>query len=291
MPAELYFNCIRSRGFLAGVHIPPPPAGRPWFMTATDPKDNTGPDAGTAYPDFSDTTPATRDAADAAESGDVLTVFETLESAFWWVAVGPFPLTIHPRHIADLPDRALTLYQLRVRLASPTVSRASRAVIWSYLARHARTPGPQQADWTIATAGMALPALVRIVATLTRNPRNQPDTGRGGCDLADLEAAALGGFYHELRRTDTDPRDPRLLSRLLTAAERAARTLRDTGRRAPTTSGSDREAPTTPATGRMLKRRYPNHAARQLQRARAQARNTRQARQQSGPTRGGQVRP
>lgn len=270
-------------------------------MTATDPKDNTGPDAGTAHPDFSDTTPATRDAADAVESGDVLTVFETLESAFWWVAVGPFPLTIHPRRIADLPDRPLTLYQLRVRLASPTVSRASRAVIWSYLARHARTPGPQQADWTIATAGMALPALVRIVATLTRahhTQPSQPGSGRGGCDLADLEAAALGGFYHELRRTGTDPRDPRLLSGLLKAAERAARTLRDTGRRAPTTRSSDGDGagqgvdpPTAPATGRMLKRRYPSHAARHLERARAQARNTRQARQQSGPTRGGQVRP
>jgi hypothetical protein len=266
-------------------------------MSATDQKDNTSP---AAYPEFSDTTPPPENAADeAAESGDVLTVFETLESAFWWVAVGPFPLTIHPRNIADLPDRPLTLYQLRVRMASPTVSRASRAVIWAYLARHARTPGPQQADWTIATAGMALPALVRIVATLTRTQSGAGREGRDGgrdvggreVDIADLEAAALGGFYDELRRPSTDVRDPRLLARLLMAAERAAHTVRDTGRRAPASGERAAAGFDPPPMVRMLKRRYQSSTARQVGRARAQARNLRQARQQSGRTRGGQARP
>jgi hypothetical protein len=227
------------------------------------------------------------------DSADVLTVFETLESAFWWVAVGTLPLTIHPRGFADLPDRPATLYQLRVRLSSATVSAESRAAIWSYIVRNARTPGPQQPDWTIAAAGLALPELMRIVASLARDQQGP------GCDVADLEAAALGAFYHELRRIDLDnTRDPRLRRRLLTAAYRGARTLRDTTTHTPTRKPATGERADTRAaksdenaTTRAGAHQYPPSAGRAVVRARGQAQRARLARQRAGHTRGGQVRP
>lgn len=147
-------------------------------------------------------------------------VLETCERVFGLLVTGPSPLAIHPRHFSDLPDRSLPLHQLRVLLASPAVSPRTRAAIWCYLVRRARTRGRQQAAWTVGCAGLALPELVRIVAALAR---------RYGGDVADLEAAVLGGFLAELRRVDLDDsRDRRIRRRLLMAAYRAARALRDT---------------------------------------------------------------
>lgn len=245
--------------------------------------------------------------AESGTSAEVLTVFEALESAFWWVAVGAMPLTIHPRGFADLPDRPATLYQLRVRLSSDSVSPQSRAAVWSYVVRHARTPGAQQPDWTIAAAGLALPEMVRIVHALGRDQHREQhsDQHRGArCETADLEAAALGAFYSELRRTDLDnTRDPELRRRLLMAAYRAARTLRDT------TSHATARAATHPATHPgetgdrargggdhagaepAAEQPYPHFSARALDGTRANAQRARQTRQRAGRTRGGQVRP
>jgi hypothetical protein len=145
---------------------------------------------------------------------------ETCERVFGLLVTGPAPLAIHPRHFTDLPDRSLPLHQLRVLLASPAVSPQTRAAIWCYLVRRARTRGRQQAAWTVGCAGLALPELVRIVAALSRHYSG---------DIADLEAAVLGGFLAELRRVDLDDsRDRRIRRRLLMAAYRAARSLRDT---------------------------------------------------------------
>lgn len=213
---------------------------------------------------------------------EAATVFETLESAFWWVSVGPLPVTVHPHGFTDLPDRPLSLHQLRVRLASPSVSAASRAAIWSYLVGRARTQGARQPDWTIAAAGVALPDLVRMVATLFHRP-----AGRA-CDIGDLEAAALGGFYAELRRTDSgDTHDPRIRRRLLMAAYRAARTLRDTT-----------NTPTSTGTGTVVSTGAPHTApgngstrpARAVERDRQRARLARAARRR-GHARDEQVRP
>ncbi|MBB6379694.1 hypothetical protein BKA01_006969 [Pseudonocardia eucalypti] len=158
--------------------------------------------------------------------------------------MGPLPVTVHPHGFTDLPDRPLSLHQLRVRLASPTVSAASRAAIWSYLVARARTPGARQPDWTIAAAGIALPDLVRMVATLFHRP-----AGRAS-DIGDLEAAALGGFYAELRRTDLeDTHDPRIRRRLLMAAYRAARTLRDTTNTPTNSTGTATSTGTGTGTG------------------------------------------
>lgn len=147
-------------------------------------------------------------------------VFETLEMAFGYLVTGPAPLAMKGHLFPDLPDRHIPLHQLRVRLLSPLVSNSTRAAVWSYLVRQARTRGARQSSWTVGAAGMALPELLRIVGALARTYAGE---------LEDLEAAALGAFLGELRRVDLDDtRDPRLRWRLLTAAYRATRTLRDT---------------------------------------------------------------
>ena len=152
--------------------------------------------------------------------GRSATVFETLEAAFWWLCTGHGALRIHGRRLAGLPDQPLPLYQLRVRLASSRVSPPTRAAVWRYLVGQARTRGPLQNSWTVGCAGLALPELSRIVGSLSR--------GFSG-DLDDLEAAALGAFLGELRRVDLDNlADHRLRLRLLMAAYRGARALRDT---------------------------------------------------------------
>lgn len=146
-------------------------------------------------------------------------VLETAEAAFWWLGNQPGSLTVNGWRFPDLPDRAIPLFQLRVRLASTRISPRTRAVVWGYLVRQARTRGPRQNAWTVACAGLALPELTRIVAALGRGFRGEID---------DLEAACLGGFLGELRRVDLDNLgDHKLRWRLLTAAYRAARALRD----------------------------------------------------------------
>lgn len=161
-------------------------------------------------------------------------VLETCERVFGLLVTGPAPLAIHPRHFTDLPDRPLPLHQLRVLLASPAVSAQTRAAIWCYLVRRARTRGRQQAAWTVGCVGLALPELVRIVTALARHYSG---------DIADLEAAVLGGFLSELRRVDlNDSRDRRIRRRLLMAAYRAARALRDTTDR-PDPAGSTGTTP------------------------------------------------
>ena len=166
----------------------------------------------------------------------------TLEYAFYVIGTGPGGITVHGGRFTDLPDRPLSLPVLRARLATTEVSPRTRAAIWAHLVTQARTRGPRQSTWTVVCAGMARPELSRIVASLTRptitdtsphmvGRRHRLDRrGVGRAELiADLEAAALGGFLAEVRRTDLDNlTDALLRRRLLAAGYRAARTVRDT---------------------------------------------------------------
>lgn len=170
-------------------------------------------------------------------------VFETLEMAFGYLVTGPAPLAVKGHLFPDLPDRHIPLHQLRVRLLSPLVSTSTRAAVWSYLVRQARTSSPRQSSWTVGAAGMALPELLRIVGALARSYAGE---------LEDLEAAALGAFLGELRRVDLDDtRDPRLRWRLLIAAYRATRTLRDTTHTTIPDPGAQHGRARTPAGGRV----------------------------------------
>ncbi|GAA5176668.1 hypothetical protein GCM10023321_85620 [Pseudonocardia eucalypti] len=175
-------------------------------------------------------------------------VFATLENTFRWLVTGPYPLAVHPRRFPDLPDLPVPLDRLRALLASPAVCASSRAAVWSYLVRQARTSSPDQAAWTVAAAAVALPDLMRIVATLSpphRRPHQRPEL------RAELEAAALGGFLSELRRHDhNDARDPRIRWLLLMSAYRGARALRDT-----TTSTSGRDGTAAPENAPTLTQR------------------------------------
>jgi hypothetical protein len=160
----------------------------------------------------------------------------TLEYAFYVIGTGPGGITVHGGRFTDLPDRPLSLPVLRARLATTEVSPRTRAAIWAHLVTQARTRGPRQSTWTVVCAGMARPELSRIVASLTRPAMTDTSLhsldrrGVGRAELiADLEAAALGGFLSELRRTDLDNlTDALLRRRLLAAGYRAARTVRDT---------------------------------------------------------------
>jgi hypothetical protein len=155
-------------------------------------------------------------------------VFATCEKAFILLASGPGALSLDTRAFHDLPARRRTpLHLLRVHLAATGVSAATRAAVWAHLVTRARgthpSGGPRAAAavrWTVATAGMALPELLGITAAVS--PRFRGDT-------ADLEAATLGAFLAELRRPDLDqPTHAGTRHRLLTAAYRGARTVRET---------------------------------------------------------------
>jgi hypothetical protein len=158
-------------------------------------------------------------------------VFATCEKAFIALVSGPGALSLDTRAFPDLPARRRTpLHLLRVHLASTGVSAATRAAVWAHLVTRARGThprgGPPTADaaarvrWTVATAGMALPELLRITTAVS---------SRYPGDTADLEAATLGAFLAELHRPDLDhPTHARTRHRLLTAAYRGAYTVRET---------------------------------------------------------------
>lgn len=149
-------------------------------------------------------------------------VIASLDWAFRMLVIPPDPLGINGWPYPDLPSRLIPLDQLRTRLASAAIGNRTRARVWAYLVRQARTRGPRRPAWTVGLAGVALPELIRVVNNLTPGYHGDAD---------DLEAAALGGFLSELRRLNpshiTD-QHPGIRVQLLRAGYRAARALRDT---------------------------------------------------------------
>ncbi|MFE1961540.1 hypothetical protein [Streptomyces sp. NPDC059479] len=96
---------------------------------------------------------------------------------------------------------------MRDLLLRSRCSRRTRDAVWAYLVRRSRQDG---ATWTVACAGMALPALTGVANWLA---------SRFPGDVFDVQAEVLSGFLGGLVAVDLDR--PRVLSRLRWSAYRA----------------------------------------------------------------------
>ncbi|WP_030665836.1 hypothetical protein, partial [Streptomyces rimosus] len=120
---------------------------------------------------------------------------------------GPGPLTVDGTAFVGLPDRMLKLDDLRGLLLRPYCPREVRDAVWAHLVARARAEG---AGWTVACAGMALPALARVASwVVARYPG----------EVQDAEAEVLAGFFAALATVDLGR--PHILLRLTWAARRA----------------------------------------------------------------------
>jgi hypothetical protein len=141
---------------------------------------------------------------DEAEQGLPL---NAIRDAFARISTGPDALSIDGGLVDRLPNRAVTLGELREILLDRTCAPATRDAVWRLLIHRSRAEG---SHWTIACAGVALPAL----AASTR----QLGAWHAG-EHADLQAAILEGFLHALAAIDTT--QEALMDRLRWAAHRA----------------------------------------------------------------------
>lgn len=123
------------------------------------------------------------------------------------LAGGTGPPSVDGAAFAHLPDRVLGLGELRGLLLERACPAAVRDAVWAHLVARARAEG---GCWTVACAGMALPALVRVAAWVA---------ARYPGDVQDAEAEVLAGFFGALATVDLGR--PHVLLRLAWAARRA----------------------------------------------------------------------
>ncbi|MFD5699023.1 hypothetical protein [Streptomyces lasiicapitis] len=122
------------------------------------------------------------------------------------LVAGPAPLCVDCRGLAGLPNRSLPLDDLLDRFLHGRCPRQTKDIVWSVLVRRARAEG---ATWSLACAGMALPALAAVAGRLTARYAGDPD---------DVHAEVLAGFLAALATVDLER--PRVLVRLKWAAYR-----------------------------------------------------------------------
>ncbi|XVS62029.1 hypothetical protein ACQPYE_27675 [Actinosynnema sp. CA-299493] len=132
---------------------------------------------------------------------------DAVRSAFAWLTVGPHPVGVDGRLFPGLPARRVPLDELRDRLLNRRCPQALRDAVWAHLVLLARTEG---GTWTVGAVGVALPALISIIAALSAKFAGDP---------SDIHAAVLTGFVAELGEVDL--RRPRIMLRLRWAAYRA----------------------------------------------------------------------
>ncbi|MEO3891312.1 hypothetical protein [Nonomuraea sp. B5E05] len=131
---------------------------------------------------------------------------DTAETSFRLLSTGPGCLSLDCTAFAPgLPRGPIELLELRVLLTSQNVTQQARDAVWTELITRARQP---QSAWTVAAAGMAMPALRRTALSLTR------ELACG--DPVDVDIAILAGFLRALHRVDTDL--PHIRRRLCEAA-------------------------------------------------------------------------
>ncbi|MFJ3779827.1 hypothetical protein ACIPX0_50015 [Streptomyces sp. NPDC090075] len=149
---------------------------------------------------------------------------------------GTQPLSVDGRDFPGLPNRAVPLDELRDRMLRRRCPRRTRDAVWAHLVLQSREHG---ATWTLACAGMALPALASAARWLT---------ARFPGEVFDVHAEVLSGFLGALATVDVDR--PRVLVRLRWAAYRAGFTALSEALGAPAPVGRDfRSAPPRPPWG------------------------------------------
>lgn len=135
------------------------------------------------------------------------TALTMVEKAFELLACEPAPLVFDARPIPGLPDTAMPLDELRRLLLHGRYDSDVTDEVWRQLALHTRQRGPA---WVVGAIGVALPALTRLAARISRGYARHAD---------DVDSEVLAGFLHALRTADLGP--PRLWLRLCWAAWRA----------------------------------------------------------------------
>lgn len=120
------------------------------------------------------------------------TPLDTARECFALLTAGPQPLSVDGREFPGLPNRLVPLDELRTRLLQRHCSRKTRDKVWAHLVLQSRMHG---AAWTLACAGMALPASAGVVRWLS--PRFPGD-------MRDLHAEVVSGFLQALSTVDVD---------------------------------------------------------------------------------------
>lgn len=144
---------------------------------------------------------------DAHTVGHVPSPLDTARECFTLLVTGPQALSLDGRSFSGLPDRRIPLDELRDRMLRRRCPWRTRDAVWAHLVRQSREHG---ATWTLACAGMALPALAGVARWLT---------ARFPGEVFDVHAEVLGGFLAALATVDVDR--PRVLVRLRWASYRA----------------------------------------------------------------------
>ena len=136
-----------------------------------------------------------------------LPAFAAVEVAFAGVVQAPTPISFDARTVPGLPQRIVPLDELRELLTTETFDSDVTDALWRQIACHAREWGEA---WTLAAAGLALPALTRMAGQILRRRNHNAD---------DVASEMLAAFLAALRAAPLSP--PRLWLRLCWAAWRA----------------------------------------------------------------------
>jgi hypothetical protein len=115
-------------------------------------------------------------------------------------------LSLNGRRFEGLPNRRVPLDEVRERMLRRRCPVRTRDAVWAYLVRRSRREG---AAWTVACAGMALPALTGTARWLA---------ARYPGDVFDVQAEVLSGFLDGVASVDLAR--PHVLPRLRWAAYR-----------------------------------------------------------------------
>ena len=142
----------------------------------------------------------------AARVSENVLPLDTARECFVLLVAGPRPLSLDGRAFRGLPNRPIPLDELRDRLLRRDCPRPTRDAVWAHLVHRSRREG---ATWTLACAGMALPALAGVARRLAE---------RFPGDSFDIHAEVLSGFLSGLESIDVAR--PRVLPRLRWAAYR-----------------------------------------------------------------------
>lgn len=137
---------------------------------------------------------------------------DAAQRAFDLLVMPPAPLGFDGQQVPGCPPRVMPLDALKRWLLRRGTAARVRDAVWRELVIRARREGP---EWVVAAVGVAMPGLRAMAGRLA--------AGYSG-DTDDVDAELLAGFVGKLRELDAD--QPKVLLRLLWAAERAGRKVR-----------------------------------------------------------------
>jgi hypothetical protein len=148
--------------------------------------------------------------AGGAGAGYAGSPLDTAEQAFQLLCREPRPLSVDGARLGHgLPDRHVTLVELRDLLLSPQVGLRGQDIVWRHLVGRARSGDPA---WVVGAVGVAMPGLRNVAARLSAMAHHL---------AADLDTELITGFLIELRAVDLCR--PRVCWRIISAGYNAAR--------------------------------------------------------------------